>query len=273
MVYRKSGLKKNYSKMAKKAISKKSNGVKTNKSVVNPIVKSYVSKMIKKTEEVKCNNMEVAYRASIFGSGFDVAAIPAYGYTSNNTIVPLISQGTGSGERVGNKIKPVSCFIRGYIRALPISATGGNNAWPNEPFYVRLVLFCPKANMSTNVNSDIMDNNNTNLPFQGTLDSMLIPYNKDKFKIGFSRTFKLQAPVGTAGTLSNSDIGGLPVARLFKIRVPLPKTLTYVDTQTAPSNVRWYLSAGVVNTSGNIAAAADIRCNLTAETILYYTDA
>lgn len=269
--------KKNYSKMAKKAVSKMvpapANGIKTLKPVMNPDLKKYVERIVKTTEEVKISNQEIAYRTPINGSGFDVQGLPPYGFNSTTHIYPFISQGTGIADRTGNKIRPTKCFIRGYIRASPISAIGGNNAWPNEPFYVRLVLYRPKANMSVNTNNDIMDNGNGTEFFNGELDGMLLPYNKEKYLIGYSKTFKLQAPAGSAGTLVNNDIGGLPVSVFFRIKVPTPKTFTYVDTQTSPSNSRWYLSAGVVNTSGNLAAASDIRATISAESLLYFTDA
>lgn len=264
---------KKASKMPKK-IKKGTNGLKVNKPVINPVLKQYVKRAVRGTEEKKIANMEVAYRSAINGSGFDNAAAGgAYGFNASTTVVPLISQGVGPGDRIGNRIRPTSCYIRGYLRALPVTINTGSNYWPNEPFYVRVVLYRPKVNMSQNINSDILDNGNGSEGFNGELDAMLLPYNKDKFLIGYSRTFKLQAPVSSVTNAPNNDIGGLPVCKFFNIRVPMPKQLIYVDTSTAPSNCRWYLSAGIVNTSGNIAANTDIRCNVTAEAVMHYTDA
>lgn len=274
MPYVKSPYKRKMASRVKSTRKPRSNGVKVSKPAINPQLKSYVKRMVKSTEEKKFANLEVAYRAHILGTGFDNAAVPtAYGYTTNFNIIPPLTAGTGVANRIGNKVNPTSCFIRGYLRASPITAVGGTNSWPNEPFYVRVVLYRMKSSMTTNVNSDILDNGNGTEGFDGTLDGMLLPYSKEKFLIAYSRTFKLQAPAGTVGTNVNNDIGGLPVAKFFKIKVPLPKTLSYVDVQTDPSNARWYLAAGVVNTSGNIAAATDIRCTITAESVMYFTDA
>lgn len=277
MAYKGKSVKKNYNKMAKKAILKKSsavsNGVKMNKPVINPVLKSYVKRIVSGSEEKKKAVLQMAYKAFINGTGFDNAAVPAYGYTTSIPVIPLISQGTTVADRVGNVIRPTFCQVRGYVRASPITATGGANSWPNEPFYVRLVLYRPKSNMSANINSDILDNGSSSQGFDGELDAMLLPYNREKFLIGYSTTFKLQAPAGTVGTNVNNDIGGLPVSKLFKIRVPLPKKLTFVDAQQSPSNARWYLAAGIVNTSGNLAAATDIRATITLSSIMEFTDA
>lgn len=250
-----------------------SNGIKMNKPVINPVLKSYVKRIVSGTEEKKKAVLQVAYKSFINGTGFDNAAIPAYGYTSAIPVIPLVSYGTTVSDRVGNVIRPTSCYLRGYLRASPVTISTGNNYWPNEPFYVRVVLYRPKVSMSSNINSDIMDNGSSSQGFDGELDAMILPYNTEKFLIGYSRTFKMQAPAATVGTVVNNDIGGLPVSQFFKIRVPLPKKLTFVDTQQSPSNARWYLSAGVVNTSGNLAAATDIRATITFDSVMQFTDA
>lgn len=269
------GKKRNYKRMAKKSVAKsKANGIKTTKRIVNPALKQMVKRMISGTEEKKLANFDVAYRAPITGSGFNNnLGAGSFGYTTTVTIVPPVAIGTANANRIGNKIVPKSCYIRGVIRALPISAVGGNNAWPNEPFYVRVVIFKTKLNMDLNLNDTILDNGAGSEPFDGTLETLLLPYNKDKYVIGATRQFKLQAPPGTAGTLVNNNIGSLPVSKLFKIRLPMPKVLTYVDTNPDPSNCRWYMAVGTVNVSGNIAANSDIRANITAESIMTYTDA
>lgn len=273
MAYKKSnGKKKNTDQKTKKQ-AMPANGIRVPTTAINPELKAYVKRMVQGSEEKKIAKQQISYRAFINGTGFDNLALPPYGFNSSTHILPFISQGTTVADRVGNNIKPTYCYVRGYIRASPITATGGINSWPNEPFFVRLVLYRPKSNMATNINSDILDNGSGSQGFDGELDAMLLPYNKEKYLIGYSKTFKLQAPSGTVGTNVNNDIGGLPVSQFFKIKVPMPKKLEYVDGQTSPSNCRWYLSAGVVNTSGNLAAATDIRATITSECVMHYTDA
>lgn len=269
------GKKRNYKRGGKKTTIKlKENGIKVLKPAINPALKKLVKKMISGTEEVKLANFDVAYRAPIFGTGFNNnLGSGNYGYTSALTIVPPVAIGTTNGQRIGNKIVPKSCYIRGVVRALPITSTGGTNAWPNEPFYIRIVVYKTKLNMDTNINDTILDNGAGSEPFDGTLETLLLPYNKNKYIIGATRQYKLQAPPGTSGTLTNNNIGSLPVAKLFKIKLPIPKHLSYVDTNPDPSNCRWYLAAGIVNVSGNLASNLDVRANLTVESMLYYTDA
>lgn len=266
--------KKTFKRKAAKKTTKKSNGLKVMKPVINPVLKSYVKRIVSGTEEKKLANIDVAYRSAILGTGFNNnLGVGNYGYTTAVTVIPPVAIGTSNGNRVGNQISPKSCFLRGVIRALPISGTGGNNAWPNEPFYVRIVIYKTKLNMDLNINDTILDNGAGSEPFDGTLETLLLPYNKDKYVIGATRQFKLQAPPGTSGTLTNQNIGNIPVSKLFRIKLPVPKKLTYVDTNPDPSNARWFMAVGVVNTSGNIALNTDIRANITCESMMYYTDA
>lgn len=269
------GKKRNYRRGAKKAAPKsKANGLKVLKPVINPLLKKYVKRMISGTEEKKLANFDVAYRASILGTGFNNnLGAGNYGYSTSVTLVPPVAIGTANANRIGNKIVPKSCYIRGVIRALPITSVGGTNAWPNEPFYVRIVIYKTKLNMDLNLNDTILDNGAGSEPFDGTLETLLLPYNKDKYVIGATRQFKLQAPPGVSGTLTNNNIGSLPVSKLFRVSLPMPKTLTYVDTNPDPSNCRWFMAVGIVNVSGNIAANTDIRANITCESVLTYTDA
>lgn len=268
------GRKKNYQKMAKKSLSKQklsSNGIKVSAPVVNPALKQYVNKIVKSNEETKILTNSIAYKSNITGIGFNTTG--PTGFTSAFNILPVVAQGATQYNRIGNKISPVgNLLIRGHILALPTSST--SNPCPNLPFYVRVVVWRQKASMTTLTNSDILDDNVTagGVPFDGTLDDLMIPFNKDKFVIGGVKTVKLQ-PNASVSTYSVENLSRYPVAQMFKMYVKLPKTITYNDTSADPSNCRWYFSAGVVNFDGSILTSSSIRANITAETVMKFKDA
>lgn len=270
MAYKKSGKKNN--KM-KSSLSKKSssNGIKAMKPVINSALKQYVNKIVNSTEETKFMTNTLAYKSNIAGTGFNTTG--SIGFNSAFNIIPVVAQGVAQGNRVGNRIAPVGkLLIRGSLLALPTSAT--TNPCANCPFYVRVVVWRHKASMTTATNSDILDDNITvgGVGFAGTIDDLMLPYNKDKYVIGASRTFSLQ-PNATVGTYSIENLSRYPISKMFKMYIDLPKHLSYNDTSADPSNARWYLSAGVVNFDSSSLPTSNIRVTFTAEAVLQFKDA
>jgi hypothetical protein len=263
-----SGYKSKSNKSSK--YSKSSNGIKMMKPVINPALKSYVKKLVNNTEEVKCFTQAVAYKANVPGTGFLTTA--GTGFNSASSIIPVIYQGTGQNQRIGNKIRPVSFYVRGHILALPVNTT--TNTQSNMPFYVRVVFWRQTANLTGLSNIQILDDGITagGNDFEGTLDDLMVPFNRDRYTIGGSRLYKLQ-PIATTTTNTENIISKYPVSQFFKIKVPLPKVLEYNDTALDPSNARWYMSVGIVNFDSTTLVNTQIRCQVTAQGVLKYRDA
>lgn len=265
------GYRKNYRKMAKKAKVSKSNGVKAKKNVINPVLKNYVKRMVRGNDEVKFFTQGIASSSNILGSGFNTTL--NYGFTSSSSIIPAIQQGVGQQQRIGNKINTVGrLIVKGYVLALPVNTT--TNAYINTPFTVRIVVWRQKQNMTAISNTAFLDNGVTGAgnDFDGTLYNLMEPYNKDKFEIGGVRTFQLQ-PCASATGITAENVGSYPVNKFFKMRIKLPQSLLYNDTLLDPQNCRWFLSAGIVQSNGTVITNSNIRATITADTILYYTDA
>lgn len=266
------GYRKNYRKMAKKAKVSKSNGVKAKKNVINPVLKNYVKRMVRGNDEVKFFTQGIASSSNILGSGFNTTL--NYGFTSSSSIIPAIQQGVGQQQRIGNKINTVGrLIVKGYVLALPVNAT--TNAYINTPFTVRIVVWRQKQNMTAISNTAFLDNGVTGAgnDFDGTLYNLMEPFNKDKFEIGAVRTFQLQPNYSTGGVTNLENLSRYPVNRFFRMTVKMPKVLLYNDTGLDPQNARWYMSAGIVQSTGSTIANSNIRATITADAILYYTDA
>lgn len=249
----------------------KSNGLRVQKAVINPALRKYVNKIVKSNEETKFFTTSIAYKQSILGSGFNTTG--NFGYNTGSNILPVIQQGTGQQQRIGNRISTSGYFmVRGHVLALPTAAL--TNPYNNVPFYVKIVVWRQKPSMTTVSNTEIMDDGLTagGVNFDGTLDDLMVPFNKDKFLIGATRTFMLQ-PNASTGTYSNENISKYPVSKFFKLRVPIPKTLSYNDVSADPTNCRWYLSAGIVNCDGALAINTIARAQITSEAVFRYKDA
>lgn len=278
MVYKGKYGKKNYAKMAAKAVkkvmSKPSSGVaiKSKKLVINPVLKSYVGKVVRRNIETKFHTNGIASSAPILGSGFNTTL--NYGYTSVSSIIPAIQQGVGQQQRNGNRIFPVGrMIVKGYVLASPVNTT--SNAYINTPFTVRIVVWRQKQNYTAVSNTAILDSGVTGAgnDFDGTLYNLMEPFNKDKFDIAAVRTFQLQPNSSAVGISPTENLSRYPVNRFFKMTVPLPRMLLYNDTGLDPQNCRWYLSAGIVQSNGTVIANTNTRATITADSIIYYTDA
>lgn len=264
------GNKKNYSKMAKKAVSK-SKGLTAKKTVINPVLKSYVNKIVKKQEEVKFFTAPIATKNSILGTGFNTTG--NFGFNSASSIIPIIQQGVGQQQRIGNRIATKGYMtVRGHVLAMPTSAS--SNPYSNCPFYVRIVVWRQKQSFTTISNTQILDNGISagGNDFDGSLDDLMTPYNKDRFQIGAVRTFMLQ-PNSTVGTYSSENLSKYPVSKFLRMYVKIPKVLTYNDNALDASNARWYVSAGIVNCDGTLAINTIVRAQITLDCTMRYTDA
>lgn len=123
---------------------------------------------------------------------------------------PIISQGTGESNRIGNKISIVSCKHRYMITLLPYNTQLQNNA--PSPVYVRFIWFYDRAdnnNLPTvYTNANFIDNGNSSQQFLGNLSDIFYRYNTDRYRIMGVRDYKM-------GFASNSGSGGEPSYQYF----------------------------------------------------------
>lgn len=266
------GKKRNYGRMAKKAVSKSSkNKIVVSKPIINPVLKSYVRNVVRGSDETKQQTQATATANSILGVGFDV--LTGYGWTSTVSIIPTVSQGVGQQQRVGNAIRPVGRLqVKGFVLALPVNTT--NNAYSNMPFYVKVVVWRQKQDNNKRDTTGILDNGTTDQGnnFTGSLYDLMTPFNKDKYEIGASKVFMLQPNRAAAGVTTTENIGNYPLTKFFKCSVKLPKVLKYNDTNTVPMNSNWWLSVGICQNDGSSISASNIRATITADTIMRFKD-
>lgn len=268
--------KNNVKRGAKKATRKpKANGLKVSKPVINPLLRSYVKRMINGEVETKFFTEPNATQAAIQGSGFNTTG--PFGWTSIRSLIPIIQQGVGPQQRNGNQISPVGkLLVRGYVLALPTDGgAGATNPFPNCPFYVRIVVWRQRGDIQTRSNSEILDDNLTagGKVFDGTLDDLQVPFNKDKFVIGAVKQFMLQPNSSNIATNPLENLSGFPISKQFKLYLDLPNKIIYNDTGTTPQNACWYMSAGIVMCDGTIATNNFIRARITATTTMKFKDA
>lgn len=181
-------------------------------------------------------------------------------YDSTNTIrvspvatgtgAVVIAQGTGQGNRIGNKITLKSYKLNLTFQPKPYDAI--YNPSP-APMQVKVVLFYDRQNMAgINANAGTLVNpiprsnffqfGNSATNITGNLTDMIAPFNKDRYTILASKTFKLGYAVydgsgfsTAAQAFSNNDFKLVQMMK-WDVTKYLPKTVVYPDGSDTPTS-------------------------------------
>lgn len=247
-------------------------------------VNAVVNKAVARTEEVKCAmNLAVANKQLVYGGGLAYAlAAPNQGWVSLSGLVPTISQGSGSDQRIGNTIMPKRLNVKYTIYANPSTETGstalagGNiNPFYGLPFRVKVIIFKHRFAIDEPNQTGIIQAGNVNADLTNDLDTFFRPYNKDEYIIKYSKMFKMQNPrhnlTGTAFTQQNQSPGTNTMV-MKSLNIKLPK-IRFNDATTINANSQWYIAFACVNEDSTvITAGSQSRFTINCESYLYYTD-
>jgi len=215
---------------------------------------------------------------------------PLYPTTSanfTNSIFPLspsavnvsVVQGTGQGDRIGNKIKIKKAMFRGTMHPNVYDAT--TNPGP-APLQVVMWFFYDKENPQTvpNPTSDFLQFGGAVQSMQNDLVDLWAPINTDKYRVLGKRIFKLGNSefVGTpggaqqAGYFANNDF---KYNCSFSINVAkwMPKTYVFRDNNTEPTTRGLYCMIQCISASGSQLGAALVPATLSYIMDLEWEDA
>lgn len=177
----------------------------------------------------------------------------------------FIQQGTGQGERIGNRIKIKRAMLN--INFTPTPYNADVNPLPS-PQFVRMVFFydriAPIAVPTPGANGNFFQNGDTYSPFQGNLLDITRPYNLDRFRVLFQKTFKIgyQAYAGTgvnvtSQSFTNNDFK-LNIFRKFNITKYLVKNVRWQDNLTTNPTTRALWCALYAVNANNIVVTATV---------------
>lgn len=222
-----------------------------------------VKGVVASTQETKRLSVVIANDQPINGGGLDHASTTA---TSAGYLVPNVMysldcvQGIASNQRVGDKIAPVSCYLRGMVHA-NVFDTVSNISF--IPYDVHVVVFKHKASRDLPMGQLLMKYETSNNPpsaepITGTPVNEMLPWSPSYSKIAH-RVFRLRPPdsgdisggSGTSQTRINTQTSNAPYYRRFAIKIPIPKKLTYeTPTSQFPSNFWFSVGCYVVPSDG-----------------------
>lgn len=164
-------------------------------------------------------------------------------------------QGTGAGQRIGNKIQVVKHIFKGILYPYGSGLT--------KPTLVRLILCSPKRNqddstagMQAIFQASCFQQGSTFIGLGASIDDFIEAFNKDMLTVYKVKDFKIaQADSSATANQSypNNDFKWMAKFR-FNLKKMVPKVFKYNDNSTIPSfskNVYavWYVAAvdGAVN--------------------------
>lgn len=222
--------------------------------------------------------------AGLFTPATNTRGLKASNLLNNNYLE--LSKGTGSYQRVGNKVQNCKLRVRGFVKT---NDTTLSNNLITMPYYVHIIAYKKKVDPSGDVMEMIkLPNNTVSYPSYSTRDQ-LMPFNRNAYIIKRVKRFKLRPPVQTLDLLMdtendayeapmNQQQSNAPICRFFSMDIPIAKTLLY-DNQTTvgaahtPNNDWISLAAYVSLGDGSDFFHGYTACQIYADGIFTFTDA
>jgi len=165
---------------------------------------------------------------------------------SPGAVAVQIGQGTGQGQRIGNKIKLKKLMMKGTFVPQPVNAE--NPAL--IPVQVKLLFMYNKQTPATAPapSTDLFQFGGGTYGLSNKLVDLWAPVNTDKYRVCTSRTFKL-GHAGTTG-FGNNDF---KYNVNFKVNVAkyLPKVTRFNDNNTDPITRGLWMAVIMCNADGS----------------------
>lgn len=256
--------------------------------------KSYAKKTKKMSPMKKMVKMEIARATETKSRSLANLNQPFYGTAAaanfdTNNVIALgcqaggmeIVQGTGQGQRIGNKIKVRKATFKGTIVALPYNAATNTTPVPTQ---VKMFLFYDKENPNAYpqpaTTADFLDLNNSTQGFHNDLVDLWAPVNTERYHIFKTKTFKvgystsLVNAAGVNGTLnySNNDFK-LNCNFSIDFTKYMVKTQVFRDNNLDSTSRQVYAMFVPVAASGGAFLAATIPVAMQSQITLEYEDA
>lgn len=272
----------------KRTVSRRSYAPKRKMTAVKRIVKREIAR-----------NVENKHRDVLVGAGSGVAGRELVSATNttffdDNNVIKLtpaatdaawpalvIQQGTGSSNRIGDRIKIKKMMFRGTI----IQSTYDSIKYPVvKPTQVKMFLFYnrqqPSLKPAVQANSDFFQFNNSAQIIEDDLISMWAPVNEDKYRVLKTKIFKVgrqtsaQFSTGTTGPV-NLASNDFQLNCNFSIDVTkyMPKEVRFRDNDADPSSRGLYAMFVPVAADGTAFGSGSFPCNLTYNLSCTFEDA
>lgn len=181
------------------------------------------------------------------------------------SIIPTMTQGVGSNQRTGDKIRPTSLKLDGVISYNDIG-----QGYIGVPFHVVVFVLQAKRNRDAQQISTVtpisklLDGGLTPDSWDGTTQNSTYPINRDEFEILGARSFKI---AGVTAENSRS------LTARYSMNVKTPAVLDYTFGGSTPTNFAPFVVLGWCRDDGQTPSIGQTYVKHTCNSRLYYTDA
>lgn len=283
-----------FRKGKKRPAARKSVAKKAVRASNTKVFNKKVYRALSKVAEIKKVNYNVNNFAltSVVSSSFD-QTIKILNPNASTGGLYNIAQGTGQGNRIGNKITTKKAILGGVIH---INTEYSAQNYNMCPLYVAMYIFRVKngigatqvTNVETIVQTSFFQAGSSATGFSGTLRDLTMEVNSDQVNLLKKRVFKVgtslvrSATASGTGNVLNQDYsdGTVGIAKMFKVDITklLNKTYTFQDTDNSPLTQSTYLmwvpfrvDGGLIQSSTGLATGT-LPCYVDFSVDYHYTD-
>lgn len=245
-----------------------------------PAIKKMIRREIARANENKTSQHFVTNRdlVTIVDGSFVTSNIFPLGPDPSSMV---ISQGTGQGQRVGNRITTKSFVYKGTLVAKPYDSIF--NTTP-RPMHVKMWIFydrtIPTAVPNPVAAADFFQNGSSVRPLQNNLTDMWAPVNTDRYRILAARTFKLgnaEYNTGGGGTATNQFFTNNDFKYNCNFSINLtklyPKMVKFNDGTATPSTRGLFCMIEYVSATGGAFFSGTTAVSLQSMQSYVYEDA
>lgn len=218
---------------------------------------TFAKKVMSVVSRVAENKKVSATASSYFYAGSTIFQIPLVPNASSL----VISQGTGQGDRIGNKIKTKRCIMRYII--YPTSYNATSNPTPS-PANVRIFIGRNKVSPANSPvgGTTLFQNGDSSNGLTGGLADCIMPLNRDvaivykeiHHKVGHAHNVSAGGGQTFNQMQSNTDYK-MNVIRTLDVTKYVPSTITYSDGVTAPTCPSTWFNIWYANADNSIDSA------------------
>lgn len=254
----------------KKKLAKKT--VVSKKDVTN-----IVKKTINRAAEKKQTDYEPGVNSMFNATNASYTIHPLTPYTGQM----VIAQGTGQGQRIGNKIRVNKALLRLVMYPRTYNATTNNAPIPQN---IIVFIFGMKPNLDTfsDANSIILNsffqNGNGSYGITSSILDQVSQVNSDQVTLFYKKSYKLGVAAYTgsgnqaAQQFYNNNDYKYSIVKTLDITKHYPKILAYNDTDTVATSRGVYMAVVPYNADGSIPIASQIMANYEFQLTMTYTD-
>lgn len=213
-------------------------------------VKSLIKKALSRAEETKvaCWTNELTYTSS---TGNTLVQFPIAPTSTAN--YGLIAQGTGAGDRIGNKIRVKKAIFKGVVYPYPYDAT--NNTAP-RPHDVRMIIaknkYQPQVAPPLTSQYETGDSYNAAI---GQLQDIVQTLNRDTWKVYDDRVYKI-------GNASDNGTGAAITQQYYNNNDYKLNQMFSIDiTHMLPSTIEWNTTVGLPVSPGLFCTMVPAACD------------